>query len=161
MRSPSFTNKLHKLLWLLGLFEYKCSRSNKQTRSYSTILERATKVIYEKRLYLNESISMKGISRETGTNRTYLSRAFNEIGLSYYEYMNKLRVSTAKSIIEKSVSNKKQISIEDLAVMSGFGSSRALVRHFKIETGTTPSSYYKYLSVKDIATPPRSHLDED
>lgn len=161
MRAPSITKKILNFLWLIGIYESSESRSSKSPKSYSDILERATKVINDRRLYLNDNLSMSWLSKETGTNRTYLSRAFNENGVSYYDFINRLRVNTARSLIEKCAEKNQSLMLEDLSVMCGFGSSRALIRHFKNVTGTTPSGYYKYLVAERATPPPQSDPDED
>ena len=161
MKILESAKKLLNFIPFEGFKRIRSIKPYKPPKSYSEILDRATKIINDKQLFLNDSLSMTWLSKEAGTNRTYLSRAFNEKGVSYRDFITKLRVEAAKSLIEKSVADNSPLSMEDLSLMSGFGSSRALGRHFKERMGITPAVYLKYLTAKKINPLLQSVPNED
>ena len=70
-------------------------------------------------------------------NRFHISHLFNDnLGLSMSDYINSLRVSEAKRLLESS-----DMLITEIAQAVGFGTARTFNRVFLQQTGITPRDY--------------------
>ncbi|WP_410085462.1 helix-turn-helix domain-containing protein [Barnesiella intestinihominis] len=97
--------------------------------------------IREKELYLNPRLSLSDLAVEMGTNRSYLSNCLNnELGITFYDYINSFRLEKAKEILDDS---GFEGCIEDVAIRSGFNSVSTFRRSFQKKYGCTPSQYRK------------------
>ena len=75
------------------------------------------------------------------TNRSYLSNCLNnELGITFYDYINSFRLEKAKEILDDS---GFEGCIEDVAISSGFNSVSTFRRSFQKKYGCTPSQYRK------------------
>lgn len=91
-------------------------------------------------LHLSDDISLTQIAQEFHYNSSYLSRLFKaECGIGLNEYTNKARIEKARHLIEQQPS----ITIDRIAEMVGFRSSRYFVNQFIALTGMNPSVYRK------------------
>ncbi len=87
---------------------------------YTDLLYRVEKIVSEKRLYLNPSISLEMVAKEAYSNRTYLSNALSrKKGIKFKEYINGYRLRYAEQICDM-----YNYSSEDIALKSGFPSVR-------------------------------------
>ena len=77
---------------------------------------------------------------ECGTNRTQLSLLLNkELGLSFRDYINHCRIQyAALPLLEDEVAGHK---IEEVALLSGFGSTATFYRAFVKEKGMAPQQW--------------------
>ena len=88
--------------------------------------EMVRKLFEEEKLYLNPRLKLSDVARKVGTNRTYLSRFFNqENGQTFYDYVNQLRVKYAEKLLAKT--SEPVILI---AEQSGFNSLSTFRRVF-------------------------------
>lgn len=112
------------------------------SRNGLTLMSQKLEVyIREKELYLNPKLSLPDLAVEMGTNRSYLSNCLNnELGVTFYDYINSFRLERAKSILENP---DFEGSIEEMALMSGFNSVSTFRRSFHKKYGCTPSQYRK------------------
>ena len=96
------------------------------------------KLFVEEKLYLNPQLKLSDVARQVGTNRTYLSRFFNqEKQMTFFDYVNNLRVEHAVDLLQKS-----NLRLNVIAEQSGFNSiSRATL--FTAKQQCTPSEYRK------------------
>ena len=86
-----------------------------------------------------EGVTLDSISQETGFSRYYISHLFKEIlNSSFIGYINELRLARATSLLKTT-----QISIIDIARMSGFNNISNFNRTFKIYYKLTPSKFRK------------------
>lgn len=136
-------NSLCSILYLFGIYLKPGSPSGGNPGKYSALLSKAISILEEERSFLKDDLTITKLSRVTGTNRTYLSKAFNDSGTSFTEYINKLRVREAKRAIDKIIKTGNRPVISDISEISGFGSLRALNRCFKKAEGVTPAMYIK------------------
>ncbi len=82
-------------------------------------------------------ITLEDISREYFISYHYLSHTFRDItGLSFTEYLNTVRISKAREMIDKQLYPLNVISEK-----VGFGSYKQFGRIFKEITGVSPSQY--------------------
>ena len=57
--------------------------------SLSGLEKEINKLFVEEKLYLNPQLKLSDVARQVGTNRTYLSRFFNqEKQMTFYDYVN-------------------------------------------------------------------------
>ena len=104
----------------------------------------------EAQLYLQPDLSLAMLSQAIGTNRTYISRYFSNCGLTYYQYINSLRIKHAQALMAKmhvrdensdSEDGAASININDIARRSGFKSETTFRRAFMEKMGCLPSQY--------------------
>ena len=84
----------------------------------------------EKQIYLNENLTIWDLVQEIGSNRTYISRVINnDIGVNFSQFVNSYRLAHARRLIAE----QPGLSKEEVAVQSGFGSSKSMRRAEKRE----------------------------
>lgn len=111
---------------------------NKTTQELSWIGHLIQKNCVETQLYLEEDLTIENFARKVGSNRTYISRYLASQGLTYYTYINKLRIDYALEQIRQS---KGKLSYADVAIKSGYRNINTFRRAFKEITGVLPSQY--------------------
>ena len=98
------------------------------------------KLMDEKRLFLQPNLKINDLAHMLNTNRNYIYNAINRgIGLSFAEYVNKKRIEYAVRLIDQN----REILLTDVAIKSGFASTSAFYRNFKLYMDCTPSDYQK------------------
>ena len=106
------------------------------------LAEKIDKSINEDKVYLDSKFSLADWALMLGTNRTYLSEYINKVfKMSFYDYVNKLRIGEAKKIFEKGAFR----SIDEVAQSCGYASISTFNRNFSKLVGMTPSNYIKTL----------------
>lgn len=129
---------IKKFLYLSGLLEedvkedcyVKISKACKKTENAIEI----------RKLYLNPCFTLTMLAKEIGTNRTYLSRYISEVKkCRFTDYINNLRAEHAKNLLQTPGIQ----SLADIAMMSGFGSVRAMNRSFLKNYGKLPATIRK------------------
>ncbi len=94
---------------------------------YDVLFSDIEKVIKDKKLYLRSDISIESISKEIGSNRTYVFRAFSRCSnVSYKKYILDLRLNHAESLLRD-----ENLSYTELAEECGFSSYRTFARAIK------------------------------
>lgn len=96
------------------------------------------KALFEKeQLYLTPRLKLSDVARRVGSNRTYLSRLFNQSnGLTFYDYVNSMRVKHAAELL---LSTSHSITM--IAEESGFNSLSTFRRVFISYHKCTPVEY--------------------
>jgi AraC-like DNA-binding protein len=86
--------------------------------------------LFEKEMiFKSPDLKIWDLCNMLGTNRTYVSRMINnEYGRNFCNHVNHYRVEYAKKLIGEN----KQITNEEVAELSGFGSVNSLYRAFKL-----------------------------
>lgn len=102
--------------------------------------EQLLKAIEQHKLYLNPGLTIIDLASECGTNRTQLSLLLNkELGLSFRDYINHCRIQyAALPLLEDEEAGHK---IEEVALLSGFGSTATFYRAFAKEKGMAPQQW--------------------
>lgn len=141
---------IKRTLYLSGLFEEE--PPDVYPKNHHNLGPKTEKIIVSEKLYLNPELTISILAKEVGTNRTYLSRFFSEEKQSNFrDYINVLRADHAMTLL---ISNK-QYTLADIAMLSGFGSVRALNRAFLKNHGKLPSQLRKELIRADAEPPLR------
>lgn len=99
--------------------------------------------LFEKEhIYLNPKLSLSDVAAMAKSNRTYVSRFFNDYnGMTFFEFVNQYRVKHAMTLLK--TSDEK---LDIIAELSGFSSRQSFHRVFSKMAGCTPEQF---------RTPPR------
>ena len=82
-------------------------------------------------------LTLRSIARELAASSDYIGKLFKQdLGLSFSEYINGIRVEKAKSMIIEG-----SLSMSDIAERTGFGSDQNFFKQFKRHTGVTPKKF--------------------
>lgn len=95
----------------------------------SPIIKKKMERLFEQEMiFKSPDLKIWDLCKILGTNRTYVSRMINsEYGRNFCNHVNHYRVEYAKKLIVEN----KQITNEEVAELSGFGSVNSLYRAFK------------------------------
>lgn len=97
------------------------------------------KIVEEKKLYLNPSLTLNDLAHEMDTNRTYISNYLSkQMNMTFYDYINMLRIKSAAMPLMR---EHPEYKFEYVASKSGFASISTFRRAFVKVTGQTPSQY--------------------
>ena len=100
----------------------------------SVTLKKALKIINAN---FSTKINLEEIARQIHVNTSYLSYLFKiEMGLSFTEYINTLRINMAKNLLMKT-----NMSIIDISLQSGFSDQSYFTKVFKKIEVCTPKEY--------------------
>ncbi|MNX78982.1 HTH-type transcriptional activator Btr [compost metagenome] len=132
LQNSPFENLLHEV-YNKFLAEKK---SNQKTPSWVKDL----KEIIQDQIDTQFAFDLKKISSDLELNPSYLSREFSKYfeDLNFGEYVRKLRIEKAISLIQNST-----YTLTEIAYMTGFSDQSHFTRIFKLHTGKNPSSYRK------------------
>ena len=99
------------------------------------LIERIEEVVTKRQLYLRHNLKISDVAAELCTNRLYVSTAINEeMGISFSDYINRKRVNYAIHLMRVN----PQLTIYEIADLSGFSSDKSFYRNFKNITGKAP-----------------------
>ena len=97
----------------------------------------------EEKSYTDPNLSRKALATKLATNERYLHETIKKhLDLSFTEYLNILRIDHAREMIIKNLNN---ISLEDIAIMSGFKTRQTFHRFFRDRYGLSPSEFSGFL----------------
>lgn len=109
------------------------------------ILSRLTALLKEDKCYLDQELSLAGLSKEMKVNGSYLSRAINDgLNQSFSDLVNSYRVAEAKALLSNPEYDK--YTIEAIAGQAGFRSRSAFYQAFQKVEGISPASFKKQRS---------------
>lgn len=94
----------------------------------------------EDKVYLNPELTINDLAAACHTNRTYLSEYLNkECRCTFYDYVNRYRIEHAViPLLEK---EGAEMTLNEIAVRTGFGSISSLRRAFRKYTGRSIRDY--------------------
>jgi YesN/AraC family two-component response regulator len=89
---------------------------------------------------IDSNITLGEISKSLEINPSYLSREFSKHfdSLSFGDYIRKSRIEKAIKLIEQN-----ELSLTEIAYLTGFSDQSHFTRIFKQHVGTSPSTYRK------------------
>ncbi len=94
-------------------------------------------------IFRNPDLKIWDVSSLLGTNRTYISKIINtEYGRNFCNHVNYYRIQYAKKII----STNSQLTNEEVAELSGFGSVNSLYRAFRLVENKTIGDFRNSLT---------------
>lgn len=100
---------------------------------------RAQKICqYIRNNYANKDLSLNTVAKAMYLNASYLSTLFRkETGITLIEYINKVRLKTAKELID----NSEATTVCELANRVGYNNEYYFMRCFKKQYGISPKTY--------------------
>ncbi|HRH62471.1 MAG TPA: AraC family transcriptional regulator [Bacteroidia bacterium] len=97
-----------------------------------------------KKIFLDPEIRLEKLATLLGIKKHLLSQLINEKkGMSFFEYINSLRVEEAKLLLKQK--SKKELTVSEVAYMVGFNNKVSFNSTFKKITGKTPTEYRNQL----------------
>ena len=85
----------------------------------------------------NEKITINDLAKRCYYNPSYFSRIFGEVfGMTITEYISEKRFKKACELLKES-----DMTIDEIARVSGYRDTAAIFRHFKKKLGVTPKVY--------------------
>ena len=91
--------------------------------------------------YKNEELTIAELSKHLEVHPNHLSQVINEMeGKNFYNYINSLRIY--EFIKLASLPENKKFTIISLAHDCGFSSKSTFNKHFKLNTGKTPTDFF-------------------
>lgn len=109
--------------------------------SLSYIGDLLEKYCVQRELYLQHDLSLSQLAMALGTNRTYLSQYFMQIGTNYNAYINQLRIEHFEKLYVQSLNNGISVTAQELSAASGFRSYSTFSAAFKKFRGITVSDW--------------------
>jgi AraC-like DNA-binding protein len=97
--------------------------------------------------YLNPEFRLLDLRQVLPLNRTYLSQLINaEYGCNFYQFVTNYRIEEAKRLMTE----HPEMTMEDVAIQSGFSSVRTLYRAFDREVEMTPKEWMNHRTIRTI-----------
>ncbi|MCB0745157.1 MAG: AraC family transcriptional regulator [Ignavibacteriae bacterium] len=118
--------------------------SNKEKTSYALLKTKLDELMSDKKMYLNEELTLRNLSSALKVNDKKLSILLNQfLNTSFYDYVNTLRIHEVKRKMKSAEFDN--YSLFGIAMESGFKSKSTFHRFFKKTVGCTPAEYKKSL----------------
>lgn len=103
---------------------------------------RLFKILEQKKLYLDDSLSLNDLAEELGVSTKKLSELLNQhLDTNFYNLINNYRVNEV--IARLSTPDANKYTLLGIAFESGFQSKASFNRIFKQKTGQSPSAFKK------------------
>ena len=104
-------------------------------KNLDELYESLCMLLETRRLYLDENLSLDGLSQELSSNRTYVSRAMSMKSVSFSQLVNSFRARHAIDLIMKE--DCRSVKLVEIAEASGFSSLRTMNRYVKQSAGVS------------------------
>lgn len=105
---------------------------------YRNLMNSLSQLMDDENLFLNPDLTIEDVASELCSNRVYVSKAVNLcLGLTFREYINKLRVDYAKQYMLEHPDQTQ----DAVAAASGFIDASAFNRKFRQIQGATPREW--------------------
>lgn len=120
--------------------KYRKSSLNEQ--GAKSLFEALDEMVDEEQLFSQAQLKVADLAARLDVHPNNLSQAINTVyGKPFYDYIAQKRVALLQEKLK--VPDNKQYTILSLAYECGFNSKASLHRHFKQQTGQTPSQFQK------------------
>lgn len=104
--------------------------------------QRLDDVMRTDQVYLCPDLTLPRLAEQVGCTVNHLSQVINEgIGSSFFDYVNRYRITHAKKLLQADDSEAE--AILNVAYSVGFNSNSAFYAAFKKHVGTTPAKFRK------------------
>lgn len=124
----------------------KVKRERLEGKELETIKKNLEFLMVDKKIYLNNELTLKQLSEELDTSTNNVSWLLNNIHkCSFYDYINTYRVQEFITKIKRG--EHHQHTILALSLDSGFNSKSTFNKAFKMIKKETPSNYIRRLKV--------------
>ena len=109
---------------------------------------RLTEWMVQSKPYLNPDLRLMDLREVLPMNRTYLSQFIHdEFDCSFFQFVNRYRIEEAKRLLREEPS----LTIEQVALRSGFSSRISFTRVFTNETGLSPREWSAQCNISSIS----------
>jgi AraC-like DNA-binding protein len=120
------------------------SKSGLKEERAAEIQHLLVQLMEEKKLFLDENISLPQLASMVNIHPNYLSQVINEkFQKNFYDFINSYRVEEFKNLVTQGKHKKK--TFYSLLLDCGFNSKASFNHSFKKKTGITPSEFVKSL----------------
>lgn len=110
-----------------------------QARKSTDDIELEQRLLLYLDAHYTEDLSLESLSKEFGVSRFVLSRIFTDkLHTTFPDYVNTRRLDYARDLLLST-----ELSVTQIALDAGFGSSRTFFREFRKAYRTTPRAYRK------------------
>ena len=139
MAEPEIYTSMAQMLLLLGKNYHQINNSLadtsiKKQREYAEQINRICDYL---KIHYAEDISLESAAKIAGFSKYHFSRVFKQLtGVTFYRYINQVRIQKAKLFLMDSDS-----TITNIAINCGFSSMSSFIRMFRIITGYTPTKF--------------------
>jgi AraC-like DNA-binding protein len=114
------------------------SLKNKDQKEADNKLYQYVEEYLEKsKCYCDANLNLDSLCKSLGVNRTYLSSAINKTNDNFNSLINRYRIRYAIRLI----TDDKELSIEDVALASGFNNRKSFYNAFRAITGLSPIQF--------------------
>lgn len=93
------------------------------------LVERIEACVKDDEAYLNPNLTLEELAKAVGSNRSYVSGVISKEWGSFTNYINGYRVEKAMCLLEEQKSFNSSEKMEDVAILSGFSSSRQMRKY--------------------------------
>lgn len=137
---PSIYAKLLTMLTLIGRNYLENIESDSQNQlKRQEYIGKFMKICEYIEDHYTEDLNLEEIAQMSNFSKFHFSRLFKQFtNVSFYKYVNQKRIAHAEELLAN-----PNISITEVAIQSGFSSSSAFIRMFKIIKGCTPTDFRK------------------
>lgn len=108
----------------------------------AVVLDNLEERVVSGNLFLNPDLTLEDLANVFGLSCGEMSRYFEQRGISFYNYINSLRVDRAVRILNES----PDINHQELAQRSGFYKHNSLAHNFKAFKGITIGQYLEKIA---------------
>lgn len=109
-------------------------------KAFYTVIERRLKSLCEDRLlFLEPDLTRQMLCQHLSVSSTYLKLYFHSRGLTFYQYVNTLRVEYAVRLMQEN----PEMPIREVSELSGFNSQTTFRKMFREVMGCLPSDMRK------------------
>ena len=115
-----------------------------------SLLNKLNDLMARERLYRDPDLGLDGLAERLQAGKHHVSQVINEChGANFFEYVNKLRIEEAKTLLRES--SRDDLHIIEAAYSVGFNNKVSFNSAFKKATGMTPTAYRKFYGQAAVA----------
>lgn len=115
---------------------------NNEGKTPQRIKAKLENLFEKEKVYKNPDLKIWDVSSMLGTNRTYVSNVINtEYGRNFCAHVNSYRINHAKALIQ----SNPNLTNQQIAELSGFGSVNSLYRAFQASEGVSLGQFRKQM----------------
>ena len=123
--------------------EQRTEDNGTEQTTITELRHRIEQLMEEEQLYLQPNLKIIDLVQRLGTNRNYVYAAINrEMGVSFSEYVNRMRVNYAAQLI----CEHPERALTEIGEQAGFSSSTSFYRNFRHYKGVGPREYQNKLN---------------
>lgn len=109
-------------------------------------------LMHTEKLYQHNELRLDTLAERLSISRHHLSQVINEqLGMSFFEYVNSLRVEEAKTLLAQV--SRRELNVIEVAYQVGFNNKVSFNKAFKRATGRTPSEFRQSMQAKPKCDP--------